>query len=128
MILIDASVWIDHIRQENAYLSTLLEDRHVLTHPFVIGEIALGTFRHREIVLAALGNLPRAIVAGEHEILGFISLHRLWGRGIGYVDAHLLASVRLTPGTSLWTRDKRLHEAAETLTLNAAFPTDSVSG
>lgn len=112
MILADTSVWVDHLRQSDAELASLLEHGHVQMHPFVLGEIALGTLRQRAIVLDALGNLPSATIATDPEVLHFIERQALAGRGIGYVDAHLLASLHLTPGTALWTKDKRLHGVA----------------
>jgi len=115
MILVDTSVWIDHLRSGDAMLAALLERGQVLAHPFVIGELGLGSLRQREVVLEALQDLPRATVATDTEVLHFIASHTLFGLGIGYVDAHLLAAVQLTPGASLWTRDKRLHTAAEKL-------------
>ena len=84
----------------------------VLTHPFVIGELALGNLSQRKMVLSALSDLPRANVATEPEVLHFIDRYALFGRGVGYVDAHLLAAVRLTPEAELWTNDKRLHGVA----------------
>ena len=81
-------------------------------HPFVIGELALGNLRQREIVLDALSDLPHASIATDSELLHFIDRHTLFGRGIGYVDAHLLAAVQLTAGAALWTTDKRLHGVA----------------
>lgn len=117
MILVDSSVWVDHLRNRDARLSKLLEDGRVLAHPFVIGELALGNLKNRTLILADLRDLPEAVMARDEEVLGFIDRHALHGRGIGYVDAHLLASVRLTAGGLLWTRDKRLHEAAERLSL-----------
>ncbi len=89
----------------------------VLAHPFVIGEIALGNLRQHELVLRGLQNLPQAIVANQDEVLHFISENRLYGRGIGYIDAHLLAAVRLSAGAALWTSDRRLHAAAGKLGL-----------
>jgi len=94
----------------------------VLTHPFVIGEIALGFLRSRVTVLASLRKLPRATVARDAEVLALIDQAELVGSGIGYVDAHLLAAARLTPGTQLWTRDQRLHQAAMRLDLAMAPP------
>lgn len=88
-----------------------------LTHPFVIGELALGNLRRRALILEALRDLPRATLATDHEVLQFIDGEGLFGKGIGYVDAHLLASVRLTAGASLWTRDKRLLAAAGRLAM-----------
>ncbi|MBV8185407.1 MAG: type II toxin-antitoxin system VapC family toxin [Hyphomicrobiales bacterium] len=112
MILPDTSVWIDHLRAGDKALVKLLNDGMVLAHPFVIGELALGNLRQREIVLQALADLPHASVATDAEVLHFIERQALSGRGIGYVDAHLLAAVRLTAGTQLWTHDKRLHGLA----------------
>jgi predicted nucleic acid-binding protein len=113
VILVDTSIWVDHLRSGNAGLARLLEKGQVLVHPFVIGEMALGNLKHRDVVLGAMHDLPHANVATDSEVLHFIDREVLFGRGIGYVDAHLLASIRLTPGTSLWTRDKRLHAVAD---------------
>ena len=120
MILVDTSVWIDHLRARDAALGGLLDAGEVLGHPFVLGELALGSLRQRELVLTALGDLPQASVATDAEVLTFIERGRLYGFGIGYVDAQLLAAIRLTPGASLWTRDRRLHEAAVRLGTAAA--------
>lgn len=117
MILVDTSVWVDHLRAGDKALAELLEAGMVLAHPFVIGELALGDLRQREVVLSALADLPQAGVATDREVLHFIDQHTLFGRGIGYVDAHLLAAVRLSTGASLWTRDKRLHTVADRLGL-----------
>ena len=117
MILVDTSVWVDHLRAGDDDLAELLDAGSVLVHPFVIGELALGALRRRQLILESLGDLPRAPVATDQEVLEFIDRHALWGLGIGYVDAHLLASARLTPGAALWTRDKRLAGAAEGLRL-----------
>lgn len=122
MILADTSVWVDHLRAGDKALVALLEAGMVLAHPFVIGEIALGNLRQREIVLEALTDLPRASVATDAEVLHFIERHALSGRGIGYIDAHLLAAVTLTAGTELWTKDKRLHGVAVQLGLAIALP------
>ena len=117
MILIDTSVWVDHLRANDTALAALLGAGLVLAHPFVIGELALGNLRRREIVLHALADLPRASVATDREVLHFIERHALFGRGIGYIDAHLLAAVKLTPEAELWTNDKRLHGIAVQLDL-----------
>lgn len=119
MILVDTSVWIDHLRNGDAALAGLLEAGRVLAHPFVTGELALGGLRQREIILNALRDMPQANVATHDEVFGFIAENALYGLGIGYVDAHLLAAVRLTPGASLWTRDKRLLAASERVDLAA---------
>lgn len=119
MILVDTSVWIDHFRQEDAELQSLLNTGQVLAHPFVTGELALGNLQKRNVVLEALKGLPQAAVATDDEVLRFIDQQTLFGIGIGYIDAHLLAAVRLTHGTLLWTRDKRLLKAAGDLGLSA---------
>lgn len=120
MILVDTSVWVDHLRAGNNRLSGLLEGGLVVTHPFVIGEIALGHLRARDEFLHLLGSLPKAIEATNTEVLEFINTHRLFGRGIGYIDSHLLAAARLSVGAALWTRDKRLHSIAKELGLAMA--------
>lgn len=101
MILVDTSVWVGHLRDGNERLSALLGRGEVLGHPFVVGELALGNMRQREPVLRAYRRLPPVTVAADEEVLRFIDLQALFGRGIGYVDAHLLAATRLTPGTKL---------------------------
>jgi predicted nucleic acid-binding protein len=117
LILVDTSIWIDHLRAGSDLLARLLNAGRVLTHPFVIGELALGEMRQRATILDALLNLPRAERSTDAEVLGFINGQSLFGRGIGYVDVHLLASVRLTAGAQLWTRDNRLRSVAEELGL-----------
>ena len=98
MILADTSVWIDHLRVGDAVLGDFLDRGGVLGHPFVTGELALGNLPQRGLVLSALRELPRATVATDEEMLHFIDRRALFGLGIGYVDAHLLAAVRLTEG------------------------------
>jgi predicted nucleic acid-binding protein len=93
-------------------LVALLESEAVLAHPFVVGELALGNLPERRFVLARLGALPPATVASDAEALSLIETRRLFGLGIGYVDLHLAASALLTVGSSLWTRDRRLHAVA----------------
>ena len=115
MILVDTSVWIDHLRRNNQALAGLLEAGDVLSHPFVIGELSLGEIRQRTLVLEYLSLLPSTSIASHYETLHFIERRRLFGRGIGYVDVHLLAAVELTPGDLLWTSDKRLHRVADDL-------------
>jgi predicted nucleic acid-binding protein len=112
VILVDTSVWIDHLRARDDKLVALLNAGMVLGHPFVIGELAVGNLVGRETVLNALSGLPRAVVATDAEALHFIDRYALFGFGVGYVDIHLLAAVRLTPAAQLWTRDKRLHGMA----------------
>jgi len=112
MILVDTSVWVDHLRSGDEGLAALLNDNRVLMHPFVLGELACGNLRQRAELLSLLQDLPRTGLAQDEEVLFFIERHALMGRGIGYVDAHLLAAVALQPGARLWTRDKRLKQFA----------------
>jgi predicted nucleic acid-binding protein len=120
MILVDTSVWIDHLKSGDDGLAGLLQRGEVLMHPFVLGELALGSLRQRRLVLDSLRDLPSAATASDPEVLLFIETAGLSGAGIGYVDAHLLASVRLTTGASLWTRDKRLSKVYEALRSSAS--------
>ena len=115
MILVDTSVWIDHLRANDERLSQLLMDGQVLVHPFVTGELALGNLKNRDEVLMMMQDLPQATVATVAEVLRLIKMQNLFGLGIGYIDAHLQASVLLVPGSRLWTRDKRLLSAATQL-------------
>lgn len=117
MILVDTSVWIDHLRGGDAELARLLTASQVLMHPFVIGELALGNLQNRGTIVGALRGLPKASVAVDDEVLQFIDRQQLFGLGIGYVDAHLLAAMRLMPGAVLWTRDKRLLAVATRLAI-----------
>jgi predicted nucleic acid-binding protein len=117
VILVDTSVWVDHLRAGNKTLSGVLDGGMVLAHPFVIGELALGHLRQRELVLGALSDLPRCSVASDAEVLHFIERNALFGRGVGYVDVHLLAAVQLTAGAALWTKDRQLHNVAARLGL-----------
>lgn len=122
MILVDTSVWVQHLRVGDTAVAGLLDSGRVLVHPFVVGELALGNLRQRRSILAFLGDLPRSNVATDEEVLHFIERYALAGLGIGYVDVHLLASAQLTPGSSLWTRDKRLSAVAEHLGLASKPP------
>jgi predicted nucleic acid-binding protein len=108
------------LRTGDATLSGILDRGMCLGHPFVTGELALGNLRERDLVLSALRALPQAIVASDEEVYHFIDRQALFGLGIGYVDAHLLAAVRLTAAASLWTRDRRLQRVAAKLGLAAA--------
>ncbi|HTN71035.1 MAG TPA: PIN domain-containing protein [Methylomirabilota bacterium] len=114
MILVDTSVWIEHLRAGNDRLQTLLLDEQVLCHPFIIGELACGSLQKREEILSMLNALPPAHLLEHGEVLSFLQARRLHGRGIGWVDAHLLASTLLT-GCTLWTFDKPLRRAAAAL-------------
>lgn len=111
MILVDTSVWVDHLRRVDAGLAYLLERNAVIMHPFTVGEIACGSLMRRPLTLRLLQQLPMATIATAAEVLGFIEQHNLHGKGIGYVDVHLLASAALGE-TRLWTRDKRLRAVA----------------
>ncbi|MGB7651285.1 MAG: type II toxin-antitoxin system VapC family toxin [Gallionella sp.] len=119
MILVDTSVWIDHLRQGDATLAHLLAEGQVVTHEAVIGELALGNLKNRPAVLGALQNLAQLSPASAAETLLFIETQSLFGKGIGYVDAGLLAALRLNPGVLLWTRDKRLLAESTRLGLSA---------
>lgn len=111
VVLVDTSVWSDHLRRHNTMMASLLEAGEVLAHPFVTGEIACGLFPKRSETLSLLNTLPSAPLLGQAEILGFIDRHALAGRGVGFVDIHLIASA-LVAGSAVWTRDRRLAEAA----------------
>jgi predicted nucleic acid-binding protein len=121
VILVDSSVWIDHVRQPNDLLISSLEGQQVLVHPFVIGEVALGHLRTREAVLLGLQRLPQCSVATNQEVLHLIARQRLFGRGVGYVDVHLLAAASLARA-KVWTLDRKLHETAATLGLDFVSP------
>lgn len=122
MILVDTSIWIDHLRVGDAGLVGLLQDGRVLGHQWVTGELALGRLSHREEVLGLLDNLPQARLATAVEVMTLIETRHLAGAGIGYVDVHLLASTLLTPGSRLWTRDERLAATASALERAARPP------
>ena len=118
-VLVDTSVWIDHLRRGDRRLADLLDRNNVLMHPFVLGELACGNLKNREQLLGLLGGLPAAMVASDREVLSFISSHSLMGKGIGYLDAHLLAATRLNAGARLWTRDQSLERQAVRLSIAA---------
>ncbi len=117
MILVDTSVWIDHLRHGNEILRQLLTQHRVCMHPMVIGELACGNLRNRDQLLDLWNNLPEIQQASHEEILIFVARHHLAGRGVGYIDVHLLASVMLQADAQLWTKDKRLSEVADSLKL-----------
>jgi predicted nucleic acid-binding protein len=118
MILVDTSVWIEHLRGTLPQLVHHLEQGQVATHPWVIGELACGNLRNRATVLEHLRALPTVAIATDHEVLLTIDNRQLMGRGIGYVDAHLISSALLSQAV-LWTRDRRLAAAAKELCLAA---------
>jgi predicted nucleic acid-binding protein len=113
-VLVDTSVWVEHLRRGHAMLAERLRTGEVWTHPFVIGELACGNLRGRREILALLGALPHVPVVDHAEALLFIETHGLMGRGIGWIDAHLLASSMLSR-IPLWTLDRRLTAAARRL-------------
>ncbi len=115
MILVDTSVWLDHLNKGLPAMSRLLERNEVAMHPFVAGEIAMGRWKLREITLNQLGQLPRVMNARHDEVMRFVDEEQLYGIGIGYIDAHLLVATRITAGCAFWTSDKRLHLAATRL-------------
>lgn len=114
MILADTSVWIDHLRRGNAHLTETLGAGDVLCHPFVSGELACGSLKRRAVILALLDELPQATMAGHAEVLAMIGARNLMGRGMGFIDMHLLASAMLD-GAILFTLDKRLAHTARAL-------------
>jgi predicted nucleic acid-binding protein len=116
MILVDTSVWVSHLRQGNPHLADLLNEGSVLVHPFVIGELACGNLMNRTEILSLLRALPLAAMAEHEEIMLFIERNGLMGRGLGYVDVHLLAAAVLS-GVRLWTEDKSLRKACTDLEL-----------
>jgi predicted nucleic acid-binding protein len=122
VILVDTSIWIEHLRHGNPELERLLELGSVLGHPWVVGELALGHLSRRQEILALLAALPQATVATPADVLTCTERHRLHGQGIGYVDAQLLAATLLTPDTRLWTRDKRLDAVAQRMDVTAGRP------
>jgi predicted nucleic acid-binding protein len=116
MLLVDTSVWVHHLRRGEPRLQQALLDDQILMHPFVLGELACGSLHRRSSILSDLGQLPLAKSADHAEVLAFIERHRLYGKGIGWIDAHLLASAALTR-CRLWTLDSRLGDAAASLKL-----------
>ena len=119
MILVDSSVWVEHLRRGEPRLAALLEAGQVLMHPFVLGELACGHLRQRAAVIGFMQQLPHAIVADDDECLQLIAKRQLMGAGIGYVDVHLLAASLLTEPARLWTYDRKLHALAERMGLAA---------
>jgi predicted nucleic acid-binding protein len=126
MILIDSSVWIDHFRLAIPVLGELLAQGRVVSHPFVIGELAMGSLKDRDAVIRDLLDLPTATIVEDDEVLALIKRFKIHSRGIGYIDAHLLASIRLTPQASLWTRDRCFQAVAEELGVAADLPGTSL--
>ena len=113
MVLVDTSIWVNHLRRNDQTLVRLLEASKVITHPHIIGELSLGSLKNRKTVLSLLRNLPQVPLATDQEVHSMIEHHSLYGKGIGYIDAHLLAGALLLPGTKLWTQDRRLRVVAD---------------
>jgi predicted nucleic acid-binding protein len=122
LILSDTSVWIDHLRWGNKEMRKHLNQGHIVIHPFIIAELALGSLQERTKTLVLLDLLPQVRVAQLSEVRLMIEARRLYSLGIGLTDAHLIASVFINPSTLLWTRDKRLRKAADALCIHAGLP------
>lgn len=120
MILVDTSIWIDHLRRADRRLEQLLESGDVVCHPFVIGEIACGSLAQRQRVLGFLAQLPQLPVAQQSEAMWFLDRHGYYARGLGWVDVHLLASASIAMETWLWSRNRRLAEAAADLGIDGS--------
>jgi predicted nucleic acid-binding protein len=120
MVLVDTSVWVFHLRKGSPGLADLLNNGKVLSHPFILGELTCGNLKDRPVILSYLELLPMSIVAEHEEVLSFIENNRLMGKGLGYVDVHLLASAVLTE-VLIWTLDKKLAQTADTLHLKYFF-------
>lgn len=118
MVLVDTSIWVDHFRTGDAALVSLLQAGRVCCHPMILGELACGNLQNRKQVLGLLSDLSACVEASHDEVLQMIEHHALMGKGIGFVDAHLLASCMLTGATQLWTRDKRLARIAQQLSIS----------
>lgn len=115
MILADTSIWIDYFRSGHTRLMQALQLNEVCIHPFIIGELACGNLKDRPTVLGLLAGLPSLRMLNPHEVLYFIDQQKLMGRGLGYIDVHLLAATLIAPDTQLWTRDLKLFHAAKAL-------------
>ena len=122
MILADTSVWVDHFRTGNQQLRRYLYDGQIAMHPFVAAEIALGSLRDRSKTMALLDQLPQVRAAQRSEVRHLIETRRLYAQGVGLVDAHLIASVLITPDTVLWTLDKSLRKAADAFRVGTTLP------
>ena len=117
MILVDTSVWVEHFRRHHRDLARRLDEGEVICHEFVIGELACGHLKNRNEILTLLHELPQAVLAENEDVLTFLDSQRLFGKGIGWVDAHLLTSARLS-GARLWTLDKRLETIASQMSIS----------
>ena len=117
MVLVDTSVWINHLRNSNKYLEKLLFDGEVVCHTYIIGELACGNLKNRKEIISLFQSLPTVTVVEFREYLYFIEKNQLSGKGLGFVDIHLLASAKLNQ-VPLWTADKKLEVAATDLDLS----------
>jgi predicted nucleic acid-binding protein len=122
VILADTSIWVDHLARGNEAMASLLAAEAILMHPFIVGEIALGSLPRRTEVLRDLDQVPKAVIADHADVLFFIERHNISGAGIGYVDAHLLVATTLTVEARLWTRDRKLQTVAEKRAISANEP------
>jgi hypothetical protein len=119
LILPDSSIWVEHLRKPLPHLIDLLDQDEILGHPFVTGEVSLGSIANRERVVAELGSLPQLPVQAHTRVAYLIESATLWGQGVGYIDAHLLASTLVVQGTLLWSKDKR--QLAQAAKLGVAY-------
>jgi predicted nucleic acid-binding protein len=122
VILADTSVWIDHLRAGDHRMQELLNDEQIIMHPMIVAELGLGSVRRRERTLAELDGLLEVKAAQLSEVRRMIEVRRLYGKGIGLIDAHLVASCLITPGTQLWTRDTALKDVSKTIGIDAGLP------
>lgn len=122
MILADTSVWIDHLRNSNPRMQSFLEAAQITMHPFIVAEIALGSLKNRTARLSELDSLERVVIGQTEEVRHLIETRALYSRGFSFVDAHLLLSCLLTPGTQLWTRDRNMQSVAGSIGIGVFLP------
>jgi predicted nucleic acid-binding protein len=115
MILADSSIWIDHLRHRDERMIQLMETVGLLVHPFIIGEVALGHVKNRDVILAEMSQFQQSVLATDTEVLQLINRMSLMGTGLGLIDIHLLGSVLVTIDAKLWTRDKKLAAVADSI-------------
>ena len=122
MILADTTIWIDHLNHGDLEFERRLNNDEIMMHPFIVGELALGPLPDRKKTIFYLDRLPRVRVAQQSEVRHMIEVYALHNRGIGLIDAHLIAAALLNPGTQLWTRDGKLRKIAARLRIDANLP------
>ena len=122
MILADTSIWIDYLRQGDPLLVKQLNQQQILMHGMILGELAIGKFKNRKLLLDRWQALPFIQSATDVQVLQFLETHQLMGLGVGWIDLHLLTAIALTDEVKLWTRDERLRTIAETLNLAIQLP------